>query len=700
MPVFEIRLLGSPVVSWDGAPLPILRRQTRILLYRLAVPDQALSRDHLCFLFWPDVAESTAGRNLSHLLTHLRQALPNSDALITVDDRVYLDPELTWTDVGEFLRLRGFRGGRVDCDKLARAVQLYRGPFLDGVSSPHSPDYESWMMLERRTLERRYRDTLVALVEELSNTGQFDEAIRYAHRYLAVDRLDESIHQHLISLHIARGDRAAALQQYRQCVKLLEQELGVSPLPETRALYESALAGDTPRQNLHAPPAHWSTLPGPRVPLVGREQAWESLNHLYARASTGRGCVAMVTGEAGSGKSRLLEQFAMQSPARALAAAGQPGCQSLPFYLLIQAIRPQLRIDERSGQVLNDRLRNVSPAWLAEAAHLLPELGDDKRIAAYRPARALWNNGARPQLFECLSRFMQALTAGARPAMLCLDNLQWADTETLEWLTYFAPRLQDLPILALVAFRSGEDARIDSLRLSLLRQGLLTEIPLGGLTLPEVQDLMHHLLDDEQCDDRLATRVHDATGGNPFCVIQIVSALKESGLPSEGWADLDNLPAPHMLCAAVESRLAALNPVARQVAEACAILAPSFGFDLIRLTSGRRELETLDSLETLVARGLLDCHGSDYQFHQEIVRHVLEERMSPMRRQLLHRRAGRALEQLNRHAVEALARHYEAGDQPAKAAHFHELAAQRAEAMFAVREDDEHRLRQHALQPQ
>ena len=164
--------------------------------------------------------------------------------------------------------------------------------------------------------------------------GQFDEAIRYAHRYLAVDRLDESIHQHLISLHIAAGDRAAALQQYRQCVKLLEQELGVSPLPETRALYESALAGDTPRQNLHAPPAHWSTLPGPRVPLVGREQAWESLNHLYARASTGRGCVAMVTGEAGSGKSRLLEQFAMQSPAR---AAGGGGAAGLPVAAILPA---------------------------------------------------------------------------------------------------------------------------------------------------------------------------------------------------------------------------------------------------------------------------------------------------------------------------------------------------------------------------
>ena len=195
-----IRLLGSPTVTWDGAPLPILRRQTRILLYRLAVPGPPLSRDHLSFLFWPDVPESIAGRNLSHLLTHLRQALPNSDVLITAEDQVYLDSKETWSDVREFLQLRDFRGANRDVDRLARAVQLFRGPFLDGVSAPHNPDYESWVMLERRTLERRYRDTLITLIDEYSGSGAYDQAIRCANRYLATDRLDESIPQRLISL--------------------------------------------------------------------------------------------------------------------------------------------------------------------------------------------------------------------------------------------------------------------------------------------------------------------------------------------------------------------------------------------------------------------------------------------------------------------------------------------------------------------
>ena len=119
---------------------------------------------------------------------------------------------------------------------------------------------------------------------------------------------------------------------------------------------------------------------------------------------------------------------------------------------------------------------------------------------------------------------------------------------------------------------------------------------------------------------------------------------------------------------------------------------------LVRLTSGRRELETLDSLDLLEYHHLLDEENDQYRFHHDLVRRVVEVNMSPMRHQLLHRRAGRALEQTNRQEVATLAYHYEAGNELAKAVHFHELAAQRAEALFAWREAEEHRGRVHALQ--
>ena len=391
------------------------------------------------------------------------------------------------------------------------------------------------------------------------------------------------------------------------------------------------------------------------------------------------------------------------SPARALVAAGLPGTESLPFHVLIQAIRPHLGIGGPPGHVLTVRLQRMPAVWLAEAERVLPELAGERRVSSKALPSPSQEAYGRSRLFESLSRVVMALAADERPALLCLDDLQWADDETLGWLAYFAPQIQRAHLLVLAACRGDGDQRLASLRRALSRLGLLAEIELRGLAATDLAELLACLTEQESpdCDcpgERFVSRLLDATGGNPHCAIQVVMALRESALPMEQWAEVDELPAPASLCKAVGERLGALDPVSRQVVEACAILGPVFGFDAVRLTSGRRELETLDSLEKLVMCGLLECQGAEYRFRQVVTRRILENGMSSMRRQLLHRRAGRALEQVNRHALDAIAHHYEAANEPAKAARFREAAARRTEVMFAAQEAEEYGVRPAKIQ--
>ncbi|MGB3219818.1 MAG: transcriptional activator domain-containing protein, partial [Anaerolineae bacterium] len=98
----QLRVLGSSEISWQGRPLAITRRQARALLWRLAVRLRPVARDDLVFLFWPDAHQTAARRNLTHLLTHLRRALPQPDLLQLSDDHVSLDPALVWSDVDAF----------------------------------------------------------------------------------------------------------------------------------------------------------------------------------------------------------------------------------------------------------------------------------------------------------------------------------------------------------------------------------------------------------------------------------------------------------------------------------------------------------------------------------------------------------------------------------------------------------------------
>jgi DNA-binding SARP family transcriptional activator/tetratricopeptide (TPR) repeat protein len=700
----RIYLLGPPRVEWAGRPLPIPRRQTRALLYRLAAQlTGRLSREHLCFLFWPDTPESTARRNLSHLLTHLRRALPAPELLLARDDRVGLDSRRVWSDVGAFERLCATP------ETLEQAVGLYHDPFLTGFSLPGSPEFEAWTVQERHAREQLYLKALAALIEERTSRGEHKVAIAYARRYMETDDLAEEVHRRLIALYAAIGDRCAALRQFERCAAVLERELGVSPLPETRAVYQAVLEGRSPPGIAPLAQPFWTSprtaplglspgrkptgkaLPGLEAPLVGRDEALCQLGQAYTRAQAGHGVVVLISGEAGMGKSRLMQEFAARHREQALilAGAGSPGAQALPYQPLAQALRSQIeRRDRDRGVSLSLSQISISPVWLAEAARLLPELRTlHPDLPPPLPAEP---DEARTRLFEALRRLILKLATGPHPLLMCLDDLHWADSATLDWLAYLGNRLEGKRLLILGVYRNGEVEALGELRHGLARLGVLAELRLPGLEADATLTLLRHLLGPGPDDEALAGRLGQATGGNPLFLLETLRALIEAGwLPGE-LAGLKDLPLPEGVRQAVEARLGRLSPKARQMLEAGATLGLTFSFELARRTAGRDEMETIDGLDELVIRELLVEQAASYRFHHDLTRRVVEQGLSPMRRQLLHRRAGRALEQLQPDAVVSLAYHFDAGGEAEKALHYHCLAAQRAEALFTWREAEEH----------
>ena len=756
-PKLRIHLLGPPKVEWAGRALDIPRRQVRALLYRLAARLQPIPREHLCFLFWPDTPDSTSRRNLSHLLTHLRRALPSPEVLLTPDDRVNLDPQQVWSDVVTFDRLCAtlsyegkrsatlqYEGKRSDSfqyerkpdhprsaatplelrpsdrsrhgsserpsrttripdrvDALQQAVDLYRGPFLDGFSLPTNPEFETWITQERSAWEHLYLQALGDLIEEYVARDERDAAIACAQRYLATDDLAEDVHRRLISLYAEIGDRNAALRQFERCAAALERELGVSPLPATRAAYQAVLEDRRPPPKRPTPWLTWTTLPSLDVPLVGRDEAWHRLEQAYAHARAGHGRVILISGEPGIGKSRLVQDFAthLQDQALVLAGAGEPGEHTLPYHPIAQALRSAANVERLTCQ--------VQSIWLAEVSRLLPELRTVwPDLPPLQASTLAEPDEARTRLFEALYQTILELAGGPQPVILCLDDLHWADGATLDWLAYLGCRLRDSRSLILGTYRSEEAGALDGLRHTLARLGALSELELTGLNTASVLQLLRHLAGPHQYrgkrsdphqyrgkrsglrpgDEALADRLQRATGGNPFFLLEMLRALIETGQLDEDLTSLEKLPLPNTVRQAVEARLERLSPTARQVLEASAILGATFSFDLVRLTAGRRELEAMDALDELVGRHLLVERQTGYRFRHNLIRHVTQAGLGPVRRQLLHRRAGRALEQLDPDAVLALARHFDAGGDAEKALQYYAEAAHRAEALFAWRE--------------
>ncbi len=244
MPYLRIYLLGPPALYCGDEAINIPRRQARALLFRLGVRMQPIPREHLCFLFWPNQSEVRARRNLTHLLTHLRRALPNCQDLITGEDQVSLNPELVWSDTSTAEHRIAEYAADPSSYALERVTSLFHGLFMAGFSLPDAAEFESWLMLERCVWERYYLSALELLVESHVADGFYAQSIGYAQRYLAVNHLDEEMHCRLMQLYAVTGNRAAALQQYRACANALGRELGIAPLKETKALYVSIMQGD------------------------------------------------------------------------------------------------------------------------------------------------------------------------------------------------------------------------------------------------------------------------------------------------------------------------------------------------------------------------------------------------------------------------------------------------------------------------
>jgi DNA-binding SARP family transcriptional activator len=236
-----ILLLGSPRVERDGAAVTFDTRKAIALLAYLAVTGAVHSRDTLCGLLWPDQAQDSARGALRRTLSVLRSGI-GGEALVADRAAVGLRREaVERLDVAE---LRAGVGSALHghppespCPRcrqpLAALAALYRDDFLAGFSVRDSPEFDDWQAYQAAGLRQQLGSVLERLVGAHVAAGDPLAAVEPARRWLVLDPLAEPAHAALIRLYAWTGQRGAALSQYRECVRVLHEELGVPPLSST-----------------------------------------------------------------------------------------------------------------------------------------------------------------------------------------------------------------------------------------------------------------------------------------------------------------------------------------------------------------------------------------------------------------------------------------------------------------------------------
>ncbi|MBN1484801.1 MAG: tetratricopeptide repeat protein [Chloroflexia bacterium] len=320
MACLALRLLGPPqVVLEDDSNADFPTDKVRALLYYLAVEaGSPHRRDALVGLLWPDLRQARARQNLRQALSYLRQSIAELEfprpLLQSSRETISLEAQAGYVcDVAEFGRLvqechehshRRLGSCRACLQRMQRAADLYRGPFLEGFYLSDSAIFEEWLLLKREWLQRQAMEALSLLTDFYIRRGEYEQAFKYVWKAVDLEPWREELQRQLMRLLAIQGQRSAALSQYASCRQVLQDVLGVEPTDETTALYDQIRASEPV-----GPALALSKLPPLPTSFVGRE---DELAELSGLLSSPECRLLTLVGPGGVGKTRLALEAAAQ----------------------------------------------------------------------------------------------------------------------------------------------------------------------------------------------------------------------------------------------------------------------------------------------------------------------------------------------------------------------------------------------------
>lgn len=661
----RLTLLGGfRATVGEAPPLKVPTRKAQALLAYLAVqPGQASTREKLAGLLWGDLDIDRARSNLRQTLFAIRRGLTPATppSLVSEGETVQLGPEPVDVDVITLEQCA--RDGTPQA--LEKAATLCRGDFLDGFVVSEAP-FEEWLTNERERLRAIAMQVLIKLLTYQEKVGATSEAVQTALQLLAHDPLQEMAHRALMEMYSRQGRRAAALKQYQSCVDLLQRELGVEPEPETRALYEAiirrrnvqtagAVAIEPPttspsilkEQSAASGAAHQNR-------IVGRDRELVRVRDALDEAWQSRGTIIALVGEAGIGKTRIVQEVMRETAergGRVLLGRCYESEQILPFGPWVDAVR--------RGGVLNDReaVVGLDRAWRDELARLFPEAADAGPDRPSEPAEYL-------RLFEAMARLLAGL-AVRQPLLLVLEDLHWADEMSLRLLSFIGRRVPQWRGLIVVTGRAEEMMDAPALRQAmqeLRNEPGVAELTLSRLSRDDTQMLVRSLKHAGAKETPLpyADHVWSASEGNPFMIVESCRALQDRAPTLT-----DHIPLPDRIRHLLTDRLERLSSASRLLVAVAAIIGRDFDFAILQRAADLDENKAAAAVEELVRRGVLRAAGERFQFVHDWMREVADAQVGSPTRTIFHGKVGSALEELYANELEAhyamLGFHYEHG---------------------------------------
>jgi DNA-binding SARP family transcriptional activator len=632
--VYELSVLGPPRVQTPKGEMALERKTAAVLAY-LAVEGET-PKYKLAGMLWPDSGETAARNNMRQLLRRLRMTTGD---IIEGDDRISLSQAVS-TDVSSLSSL-----------DLGKVIELKtQATLLEGLDYDDAPDYAEWLENVREEFAALRLRAAETEAERLESKGQLSKALELAQLAVKLEPLSEEAYRRVMRLQYLLGARAAALAAFERCKKMLEEELGAGPLEETLELAKliergATLKGAAPR------PKETSQLPTTilRPPvLAGREREWQLMDEAWEQ-----GKLIFLSGEAGTGKSRLATDF-LASKGKFVYESARPGDVHIPYSTHVRLMRGHLK-----------RYSDYDPPlWVRQAlSPLFPELG----------APPAPNPNTQTQFAEASLEVMRQI--GLHGEAMVVDDFHFMDDSTVQIGIYMFSQLMPLRTPGNIqgfvgCFRGAEISPFFKEQVAnMVASGMAVQIELESLPGEAIETLLEGL--GLQNTEHLVPGLSRYTGGNPLFVLETLKYLIETdtlslGLPSR-------LAPPGKVAALVSRRLQRLSPQALNLARVAAVAGTSFDVRLAAHVLERPAMELAEAHHELESTQILRGNA----FTHDLVFEAVLAGIPVAVKQILHAETAKYLASLPRANPAVVAQHYlESGDELSAAPHLLHAAHQ------------------------
>ncbi|MBC8504943.1 MAG: AAA family ATPase [Anaerolineales bacterium] len=710
--ILRIQTLG-PFQTWRHQEILSWPTQKNKSLFQILLvePGRHVPTDQILEYLWPDLPPRKAQNNLWVTVSQLRRVLqpdlqPRArSAYIHKQGEGYIFNSESdyWLDGDAFaIHLASAQSAtdfitRITAWDAARI--LYKGDYLEDEL------YAEWAQIPRTQWRRRYDQLLINLAQAYGRNGRFQQAITHCREILTLDTTNETAYQLLMRCHAALGERATALKVYDEAVQALQDEIGVNPMPETAELARQI---KLPEGDWRLETEIWaiSSSQSPISSLfVGRGAEIDQFTRRLTQAAAGQGQIVLITGEAGIGKSRLVQETAVLAHRQGfhlLNAHCYQVEQTMPHQPLVDLIRQVMACD--------DLWHQLAPVWLHELAVLVPEVGEvvaSATTVATLPDEPDENQQGR--LFQAIFHLF-AKQADQHKLLLVIEDIHWADPATLQCIHYLARHIARVPIVLIFTLRGenfSTDADLVAILHSLHREAHVTSLSLGRLTEADTTALLEQNTDTAPYADQLSHWLYQETDGNPFFFTSLLQSIREDGLLANAaktdWQALarmdPSLTLPDAIRDLVRDRLQRLPQAEREVLNFVAVYGRRLDFSTLQAISHQPQMTLLNAVEQLGERQLLAETTGQYDFDHNKIREVIYYDLSAARRKLYHRQIAETMEVVppSPDRASILAHHFERGGENEKALAYWMQAGEHALNTYAYQQTTRHYERALAL---